>query len=376
VLQPDGTPLAGVRVRLLLETGEEPNHFIDNYSVDTDDEGRFARKLPLNSFHEAWVMRMRAEDESGKPLGRVFEFDDMNRELGDLLLEFAPLLAHGQVLDDEERPIPGAKIEVALCFGDPTREGVEDGEEMPGWLAYYWHDTIAFDGISDEAGVFRLYGRPPDAHLALHAFGGKVVPGKRTVFEPGDRDLQVLTVHPGTIDGRLILPEFVDPKQLRLSLEEGKAIARLSFGSGSRFRDAAPEPSGRFRLGGIPFEQVALCVFFSNLREPLLTIEEVPITFGGTSCDPRLEAIDLSSHLHDLKLRVVDEGGLPVKKATVTIRPAGGKGKPALRRPVRNGELRCTIPWEQIDIVMRAEGYRARTCKNAVSLQEVVLESR
>lgn len=380
LLDADGEPLADAAGRYVVDWNPGSGIGPDiPRRLSTDAEGRFADAWKvMNLRRGAWTLYLRVDVAGGVPLVGSFEFPFARRALGDLRLEPAPLLAEGRVVDERGRPVPGAEVAVSGCRREPPEDENAAGEDEVGWLSYHWSPVEVFDGVCDESGTFRLYGRPWDPHLSLCATGDEVTPARRTRFTPGERDLEVLAVHPGTIDGMLILPDFVEPEELRVGIVEWRLVSRLSFCfSKARYCAAQPEPSGRFRLEWIPFERVGVCVTFGEQRLPLVTIEDVPVELGGASEDPRLDAIDLTRCLNRLTLLVVDEEGQPVPEAKVELRRAGATvDAPTLHRVVRDGELRCAVPWARLDVTVRAGGFRACTVALDVGANEVTLERK
>lgn len=325
----------------------------------TDAAGRFRlllpERLPEVDRSLSLTARILVGDEwrsvaaligiAGVVLGQV-------KDLGDVILAPAPLLAAGRVVDETGAGVPRAMVQVIEDFS----------------LHSARPDLLT---CCDGDGRFAIRGLLDRATLGLQPFkeGETCIDSECTVVSKGTTEIELRIARGGTLAGRLLMDPGSPVEQLEILLarfkQKGRTITtHLNAGQDGCFRSQVPPgiASLRFRVKGED--------------DPVLAIEGIEILASESCRDPRLEAIDLRSPVRCLRIACRDESGLPIPDARASIlrprpsRPFDG----ILAMADREGVVRILTSKIPLDLQLGADGFRPSTLDGVAGDRGVVLK--
>ncbi len=125
VLDPDGKGISSARVNIMIRGERWGSTISSNDRIVTNQEGKFEIKaLPDDNRYNLYARA----DGYGENRGEEINTDDAinnHLDVGTITLEVANLSVSGIVVDDDEKPVAGARIS---CYGDnqPHRSGQTD----------------------------------------------------------------------------------------------------------------------------------------------------------------------------------------------------------------------------------------------------------
>jgi len=346
VVRPDGSPVANADLMYLTRAARR-NPRLDQESdydvgdLETDAEGHFELTLwPIEAevvtLYAREYVEYRLRAEAVAPLPSPLQ--PGSYDLGELVLEDAPLIVSGRVVDEQGNP-----VEALLKLKRKEYED-ESGED------WFWDLFGHFRGPGHEDGSFEVRGALEPGEYGIYAESKGYEPGWPLPFTPGQTDLRVV-LRKATIQylrGSVLLDEGI-PGGLLVAREwppgdEESWPKELYFSDRLHFcaaLAAGPHEVGLFLHGRIP------------LIEPV-TVHVEP----DTICEPpALQEIDLRGRLHPLTLRVEDGEGHGLD-AWVTVGAAGGVGR-TFGQPVGEGDVRLVTPWPESDLRVSAPGFRS-----------------
>lgn len=264
-------------------------------------------------------------------------------DLGDVAANDWPVLARGSVLDEGERPLDGAPVELCDATGRPdprTRS------------------------VSDERGQFTLRGPPPaDEAILVRA----VEPERRAAdvtvaLRRGDQRARIVIAVHGRLEGRALLPA---------GAPEGSVIVRVDQPSGMQLA-LTLDAAGAFAFSNVEPGESRVSFLPQGFEESALALERVGVPRGGASADPRLVGVDLRERLVVVELEVVDERGEPLQTGWVgpvsTGRPRG--------RPydMVDGVARVVLRSGGAPIQVSADGYEPAVLASPAGRMHVALK--
>ncbi|PCJ54234.1 MAG: hypothetical protein COA70_06270 [Planctomycetota bacterium] len=232
-------------------------------------------------------------------------------DLGDVVLDTAPILAQGRVINSVGNPIVGA--EVTLEFQDD--EGIELSEDLG---VSFWDTHVDVDEKTDESGEFTIRG-------AVHGRRFRVKAEHKSGLETvqnvvlGQIGIELRLGQARTVRGRVLLDSEIDPTLLEIVYGTPFAESERPY-SDSPWLDLLGPPQklgvdGSFVLPGLDSGQLTFVLRTNLLEEELFRTESVPI--GEGDAEQVLEEIDLRGKLHSYSLTVVDDLGRMVPGAKV-----------------------------------------------------------
>lgn len=333
-------------------------------SIETDEGGRF--RLPVRAARTDGGRRgyrLTAADPrggSGDSRGIVTGSLDLSRELapdedlGDVVLDHGLALAEGRVVDAGGAPVADAHLLVRAPYGDA---GARRSVRLAGTLA------------SRDDGTFELFAQPdqdlPAQGFELSAQADGFAPCAPVAFAPGARGLELRLGRAGAIAG-----------SVRLLAGQSPDDVRVTFRAGDDRWNAPVGDDGAFRLDGLAPGTYA---FRAELRldagldrqPPAVEVDDVLVRAGEVAEDPRLQNVVIAALVDELCLRVVDDQGQPVARATVRVAGEGRGGE------VRSGsDGRAVLRGRQVplDLEVEAFGFRPAALQGVAGDREVALQ--
>jgi len=300
----------------------------------TDDRGAFVIDVPaLHAAERAVELVLVARN----PYGRTVASTTMSVEprtarnpldLGDVLAPDWPVLIRGSVLDENERPIELATVELcdARAVADP-RTRVE----------------------ADERGAFTLRGpAPADDALLVRAVEPERRAAEATLaLRRGDSRARVVIAVHGSLRGHVVLP---------LGAPEGSVIVRVERANGAALA-LSTDGTSSFGFSNVDAGEVRVIFHPVGFEEPLLVLERVLVPRGAASVDTRLAHVDLTDRATVLELEIVDERGQPMESASigpVTSETSRPHGRPL---DIVDGVVRILVPRGIAAIQVSAQAY-------------------
>ncbi|HZM00895.1 MAG TPA: carboxypeptidase-like regulatory domain-containing protein, partial [Planctomycetota bacterium] len=230
VLAEDGRPLAGARIALSelgeappSEGGPEPRRA----STGADGEYRFDHLAPRQFTVEAAADGFAPRAAT---LALVFGAATGTARQ-DFRLRPADAAVGGLVRDEEDRPVPGARLRLSQRDRNA-------------------HDYFAADGAADESGRFR-FAQVAGGLYQLELLGSSWYLPQPLTVQGGDESLDVRVRSARSVAGRLQGPAGA-PRDFRVTVRpDGRTGARLLAGARPTLAVAAADPPGSFVFGGL-----------------------------------------------------------------------------------------------------------------------------
>jgi hypothetical protein len=216
-------------------------------------------------------------------------------------LEAPPRVAAGIVVDQDGRPIRGARL---TLFEAVKVEA--NGDTV-------WKKVTQADTTSSVDGRFVLHTETRADRLSVAVHHDRFnAPGRRE-FSRGAEQLELVMSATGRLAGRVLLQTSVGRPRLVFVLRDtvGGEVQRAtaSLKSDGSF-DTAPMSPGTFDLS----------VLLDGEDDSLAEIPGVEVPAGRTNHDPRLAEIDLRSRLRSLVIEVASESGEPIDGFGLAVR--------------------------------------------------------
>lgn len=285
LLDPRGGPWRGFDVTAHADLA---GNWVAQGAARTDDRGGFELDLPaVHGASGAVVITLVARNPYGRTVcsTRIDVAPGTAAvELGDVTASDWPVLVRGLVLDEAERPLDGALVELCDANGRPdprTRTA------------------------SDERAQFALRGPPPpegDAVLVRAVEPERRAADATVALRRGDHRARIVIAVHGRLAGTVLLPE---------GAPEGSVLVRVEQPSGSQLA-LTVDGSGAFEFSNVEPGEARVSFAPQGFEEPVLVLERVGIPRGGACADPRLLGVDLRERLVVVELEVVDERGQPL----------------------------------------------------------------
>jgi len=345
IVDPSGTPWREFHVSAFTASASGSPWEIQPFGLGTqaDQDGVFTLDVP------AWQVPWQNAQEAlpvllsivaRNPYGRtvVAEPIDLEQppgsaplELGDVRAADWPVLARGAVLDENERPLEEAFVELVDASGTPD---------------------VRTRTTTDARGHFTLRGpAPASEEIVVRA----TEPERRatdatvTVRRGEARARVVIAVH-GRLGGSVQLPENAPP---------GGVVVRLDQPSGAQLAVSVDE-TGSYSFSNVEPGSARVLFVPAGFDEPVLVLDQVGIPRGGASTDERLRGTDLRTKLDLLELEVVDERGQPILSCQVgpVTSEAADEGRPRGRsNETVDGIAGVLVPRGLERLQISAQGY-------------------
>lgn len=336
VLDADGKPLADANVKASIWTEEKD--FKANRDYKSDAAGAAAVELPKSySTVRLWANKKplvgmwagweQAELAGGKGMPAEYTFR----------LESA-VAAGGRIVDEQGRPIAGAKVEVSLASGSNKPANGDGRARYDSWLA------SGTDAASTDAeGRWRIDNVPNDPQLQLSL----------CVFHPeyvSDQHWR------SNLKADGLTTAMFRSQTATMKLKRGVIISgRVTDPDGKPIKDAivihGDRPYSTKRSSKFPTDSDGRYVL------PALTPEQTTLTVMAAGFAPQMRKLDLQAGLPPqdfqmqpgkaIRLRVVDATGKPVPKASVYITQWKGSEAIETNHNPNHPKLPDTrIPWQ------------------------------
>lgn len=261
-------------------------------------------------------------------------------ELGDVVLRRPPILVAGQIVDDAGAPVADANVMVLQ--GDPEEEAWTIG------------GLSNRDDTSAEDGTFELRVHHVGGRLSLYA-------------EHGDNTGPMVPFVVGATGVRYVLPR-VGSARMAVTFEGGLTSRDLLFCHRNEATQVTTSVVSHYAIAASPEPENGEVARWQALRpgrydfsiralgspEPLVEVRGIEIK-GGEEVE--LPAQRLGEGMHTLTVRVVDEDGRPVERATVVVDPGRLGDRPRTALPTKLGERRLLVPRLPVDLQILAPGF-------------------
>ncbi len=286
-----GGPWRSFQVTAFVQMG---GTWVAQGSSSTGDRGEFELDLaPLHDARGPVTISLVARNDYGRtvvaqPIELAVQPDATRRALGDVVAADWPILVRGTVLDEDQRPIEAAVVELCDASGRPdprTRT------------------------TSDDRAQFVLRGPAPEGEAVLvHAVEPETRAADATVaMRRGDwREKIVIAVH-GRVRGTVVLPE---------GAPSGAVIVHLVPPSGTHLA-LSVDAVGAFEFANVEPGEARVSFTVEGFDTEIFVLDRVGVPRGGVCTDPRLAHVDLRDRVAIVELEVVDERGEPIETGWV-----------------------------------------------------------
>jgi len=264
-------------------------------------------------------------------------------DLGDVTANDWPVLVRGTVLDENERPLDGAPVE--LC----DAEGRPDPRTRT---------------LSDERAQFALRGPPPaDEAILVRAIEPERRAADATVkLRRGEQHARIVIAVHGRLTGSALLPA---------GAPEGGVIVRIDQPSGAQIA-LSLDAEGAFEFSNVEPGDVRVSFVPEGFEDSAVVLERVGVPRGGTCTDPRLVGVDLRERLVVVELEVVDERGQPLVTGWAGPVSAGRpRGRPY---DMVDGLARILVVKGGPHFQVSADGYEPATVPAAAARRRIVMK--
>ena len=332
VVEENGTPsaLQIFSAHVLNEQGLP----VRSFNLATDKAGSFRCDLrPLEGVRCKRLEITRIQRDSGSVQAMAFaplleESPAGTCDLGTLVLQSAPRVVSGIVLDNDGRAMRGTLVEVELRSASGA------------WLVSH-----ELRGESAIDGTFEIRGPAPAAPLRLRVQRERWRLLEAAPFVPGSSGVRLVLERLSSVVGQVIADTTVDPRHIEIALEPQTGGVPVAV--------ARPGADGHFFIEYVPQGTWRCVVTAEGGHSELVVIPDVVVKAGGD--DPRLACIDLRGRCRSIVVDVLNEAGVAVDEAWVHV-AAVGRG--AWRR-ARDGHLEVLLGTAPLTLTAEAPGLRS-----------------
>ncbi len=284
--------------------------------VELEPDGSFRLVLSKKSFDHGARVTVRlmvqlpgADGAYGGGPTLTGEFDtavpsvEAPADVGDVVMQEAPVFASGTVVDDAGHPVEGAQISIYTKFNQRA-----DPENF-GWsfAPVPYHRT-------DSKGRFQVAADLPPGEYAISARLKGYVVRSAVRFLSGQRDLLLHVSPQRFLNGRLLLPSGVNPDQCRIVANVPDATREertyISFISGA-------STTGQFTITGLREPAVRLTLQYGEERQELATLDEILPTDSAEEFPSEINPWDLREELRYMAFDVLLADGAPATTGLV-----------------------------------------------------------
>jgi len=267
-----------------------------------------------------------------------------------------PLIASGQVVDDDSHPVEDATIALGTR-APPISFSVN---HLP-------------STTTDPEGRFALLGVIPPGPLFLRAVRVGYLAAQPVEVEAGERDVTITLHIGGALAGSVVLPDGFDRRFLR---------ARITLAADPETSETQTiDSSGRFGFEPIKPGLSDFELLFGNdsdRRATILAVHQVAIRPAALCEDLRLQSIDVASLVRRIELTVQLPDGAPVARGRVAWfieRADGTYGWNELSAPIDAG--RACVPYldDPVDLRISVPGFPIRIVPGASGAMNVKLRA-
>ncbi len=362
VLDPSGRPCKEAWIGARIAHGLSSHTSDDLQALHTDANGsaRLVLAAPEGAVNGRWlcVHAHDLRDADGNtssdhlacevPLLR--ELARRDTDIGDVRLEPEPVVASGIVALPPDQGFSRSVTVAAVVIG-PTVE-----------------DSIVLETHVDSEGRFEVRSALRGGVIALRAapepgFNTGLLPGPLVTVQFGTHDIRLTIEFGGSMSGSVVGAELRPPTiQVRCSNSAGSDDVRCWVGAGP-FHFSALNP-GRYRvelrLSGETLSAV-----------PLIATDGVLVTATETSLDPRLQSMDVTPLVRQMRIDLVDEKGQRVLEGTFRTLRGGvvvGRGE------WTHGRIDVAVKTDPIDVELEAPGFEIARGSDVHDGQQIVMK--
>lgn len=315
VLGPDGAPRANARFELRLADRSGMSTGGAAAPLATDGAGRLALTDAELNGDDAWTFVLATPDGRESTSAPIPHPLGGYRDLGDLVLRAAPLIAAGMVVDALGAPVEDAELAVWI------------ESRVPGWPA-----ETQIRARSDASGRFELRGELAAEPASITALSERrrARLSRADGLRRGATGLTLVLDEPCRLYGRVELPEGWPREFLhvRIAPASGRAEpVELAIG-----------PDGSFQTELAPAGVARLEVRADPCGEVLAALDRLVLPPRGQADDPRLNPVRLGPAQELVRIRVVDRERRPRSGFVLATGVGNGRGG-AWMRVFRRGEL-------------------------------------
>ncbi|MAG55878.1 MAG: hypothetical protein CMJ83_06270 [Planctomycetes bacterium] len=253
------------------------------------------------------------------------------RRLDPLIVPDLPVIVAGQVVDEDDQPVPGALIRIA--------PGPADGDA---WR----NDRMVLLNLkvrTDSDGRFMIRGENGEEGWSVFARLGQE---SRTAFVPfdlGQADVQLRLHAAGVFVGNLVAALPGTKVQVTLEPEKTGINSGLSWLYPSMEFLKTCDKKGNFRFEGLAPGRYRVTVRMA--RHAVLRVNGILVEGGKENRDPRLDGTTVGAELEKAWITVRHPDGSPVKGAALSLTaPKGETGPRESRRTDAEGKAHVILP--------------------------------
>lgn len=261
-------------------------------------------------------------------------------DVGTLVAELEPVILEGIVVDEKGLGVSGASLMLALEPADPRAK--QDAAAMKMSSRF-----VRTDG----AGLFVARGAEWKGTVNVDVSRAPLARGSGLRFDVGSRDVRIVLLRAGSIAGRLLLPDRLDPAVVRVSCEPVEKRPEVTKGGGMGHVTGS---DGTFRVDELTPGRYDVSVQW-DASVPLVTSEDVVVVAGETTT---VAPIDLRNALHVLELTVNAPDGKPLAIGTCAY--TDGTSEALLRLGVKGGFVQLFPRALPCAVVVGAAGMRTQ----------------
>ena len=332
------------------------NDNVSGGEVATDGTGRFS--LPLTARMVGTTPRVRARETEDLTLNLVAmraatePLQNGVNELGDLVLEQAPVLVQGRM---------------EYTDGTPVSYPVFDLEYLPEGSSTRWgpHYNVFPDYPGD--GTFTVHAHPRGPRYRVRFDRSDYTPADPIEFLPGAEDLVIRVSKGGQVQVTALGDTGAMLRQLQFVLVPD--VPRPTSDTASQSR-AEQRQIGFASVRGSRATCTWTGLTQGNYRltiscpgtPPIVTVDDIEVRGGELAEDPRLVDVDLKTRILRFAVTVIDATGNPLRGTrnhAVLIRREDGSGAEwegrALDKSDGRAELFAPHP---VDLIVIAPGHR------------------
>lgn len=368
-----GSPAAGARFASRVVATRDGRTEIENVAeIATDGAGRFQieideellaggrRSLEIDG-RTATARDPRVETAS---IDLSFPLPAGVHDVGDVALESRPPLVSGVVLDDDDRPVPGARLVVAR---QTTGTATSDPATVQ-WVSVARPEAMF---RTDAEGRFVVGGAfAPGTHSVIAGKDASTYADEPHGFVPPAEGVRLRLHRAATIAGSIVGIDAADRREIALEARRETAPGEPWVARGSVVR-TSPMPDGTFTFTGLRPGRFEVAVEFRFTE--VARIHGVHARASETTRDPRLDSFDLG-RFRTIELTVVDANGKAVGSATARRLDPADSNRAVRRNQGGDAEGRVKLLVDgPLDVLVGAPGFRPTTLRGVAGDARVTL---
>jgi uncharacterized GH25 family protein len=281
----------------------------DRMQVVTNEEGRFEMHLK-EPYKQGTERSLTVVMRPTKRKAQRSVFVDLSRDLGageydigDLVVDFPPVMLGGRVQDEAGRPIKGARVEIQRFTTVPDSNG-----------RTYWDDIRYWRSYTDEDGNFEVHGYPEDGRLRLSATADGYAQAQQEI-QTDDMNIHLVMEKSFEVTGRILLDPEIDHKTLFARLHRPNP----QFPDDPYNQSVHVTADGHFTFGVQPQGNAKVLIRSQAFREELHVIDNLYLLPDGNADVMTIPDIDLRGMLSSSTITLVDESLKPLSDSWIRL---------------------------------------------------------